>query len=115
MTDQHDPACPATERVHNPTCPLHGEASDHAVVAALDPETPAEPAAPDPWALPEPLVWEHDHDGWYIVDGDVDGDGDALWIQPVGAIRGSLTRREDAARLIDLLCRRHAAEPTGPT
>lgn len=106
-------APPCTHPKDRRIATLGGPGSFDCLVCGFSVSTmsPAEPAAPDPWALPEPLTWGHDRDGWYIVDGD----GDALRLQPVRAIRGSLTRRDDAARLIDLLCRRHADEPKGPT
>lgn len=61
---------------------------------------PAEPAAPDPWALPEPLYWSFlPSRGWSISSRNDDG-GWAL--------------RHDADYLVVLLRRRNADEPDGP-
>lgn len=70
---------------------------------------PAEPAAPDPWALPLELWWMYvNHTGWWIFSsraGDLKLDGDRIY--------GALLKRPDAQHLIDLIRLRNAAEPRG--
>lgn len=80
--------------------------------AALATDAPPEPAAPDPWPLPEGLTWRYQL-GWLIETEVGHMPWGMLWLEG-RQLLGSLQMRDDAEHMIDLLRRRNAAERKGP-